>query len=259
MLLPLKSYIDNLDFYLSNTVIYFIFGDVTFYYINNDNEVIKYTFNHQYMDGELMAYYIKYNLTKPIYINNFIKSGFNIPQWQILEYYQSNIIHYTKFIKTIALTTYDIITNKKSDINIGVVVSTRKDNLEKGNFLQLVSIPILKTDNQEKICLKIYDTIQNSKKQKNHPSSVINTIINTNLNIDYIFNSHRNLSNFTIDNKSFKKVHSNYSLEYIQNVFYNSKNKCKYFIILDYDLNIDKYFMSSIFNMNIEEIKNVLI
>jgi hypothetical protein len=251
MLLPLKSYIDNLDFYLSNTVIYFIFGDVTFYYINNDNEVIKYTFNHQYMDGELMAYYIKYNLTKPIYINNFIKSGFNIPQWQILEYYQSNIIHYTKFIKTIALKTYDIIINKKRDINIGIIVSTRKyNNLEKGNFLNISTVHILETDNQEKICLKLYESIQNSKKKQNQPFSIIKTIINTNLNLDYIFNNHRSLSNFNIDNKKFKKVHSNYSLEYVENIFYNPKCKDKYNIILDYDLDVNKYVISDISNIN---------
>lgn len=256
IILHLKSVINKLDTNLANNIIYFVCGDISFYYIHN-NEVIKYILNHKYMDGELFAYYIKNDILKPQYINDFKIQNLSIPQWQILEYYQSNILYYTKFIKTIALTTHDIISNKKNDINIGVIVSTREDNVEKGNFVQLVSIPILKTDNHEQICLKLYDSIKNSKKQKNKPSSVIDTIINTNLNFDYIFNSHRNLSNFIIDNKSYKKVHSNYSLDYIQNVFYNTQNKCKYFIILDYDLNTDKYFISSIFNINIELIRNI--
>lgn len=251
-LFNIKSLLNTINHSITDEIIDKVFGNLTFFFVNEDNEIIKFTFDHKNFDGELMSYYIKNKIIKPIYLKNFTNSNTLIPpEHQQLQLFNTNSCIYSKFIQSISLLTHNIINFKKKDINIGIIVSTRKNNIDKGNFLSLTIINILKNDKIETICDKIYNSIQNCKKQENQHSSIIDYIkkyANFNFKVDYIFNSHRNLSNFSIENKNFKIIYKNYSINEFKYLIYESYLPS--LIIINYDNTIGKYFIGTIYNIN---------
>ena len=237
----------NTPICLINYLYLFIFKDINLYY-NNKLLQLHYTFNHKDYDGELMNFYIK-NL---IYKKEKKEKKVISYDFKSYQYINCNrILNYSLFTSSVAHLLKKIMNyQNRKKIVAGIVISTRKflkDKTRKGNYLKFVKYTIY--DNNT-----IYDISnihnKNISNIKNNKQKILHTTLADIIklyNVDYIFNSWRNLSVIkTIDNNLLTRINTKNILEKDIKNFYNINNK--YFIVLDF-LN-NKYIISNLFKIN---------
>lgn len=182
-----------------------ICGDTIINYFDCSNNNIRYVFDHKNYDGELIAHYIKNNLSKYTLKENVPK--YELKKFKKYQYLKSKRIkNYSKFASTISYLLYDIMHYQKRSLTIGIVVSLRhklKDITQKGNFIKIATYTVNPNDTLLDIC-KIHSDKIKYIKNKNHLR--YNTCfldIIRGFGCDYMFNSWRSLTNIkTIENKN---------------------------------------------------------
>lgn len=203
--------------YLSNILLSKFIINLTYKYINN---YINYKFNHRYFDGRLVSHYIKNNLWQ----SKKISSGSRkVNKYLFLK--NERIQNYSLFTSSISNYLFDVIKIQKKKLKIGIVVSTRKNNLKKGNYLKFAIYHVNPNDNVFEICKKHHDSVNIIKSSKyNNKTFKLKDLIQA-LSFDYIFNSQSELSNIkTIDNKNLtiqNKININ------KHLFYENKSNKK--------------------------------
>ena len=119
---------------LSDILLQIICGSIKLTYIDNDNNLISYTFNHRNYDGKLMKYSIQQELVK----YKTIYKKINIYNFKSYQYLNNNrVLQFTKFISSISYLLKEILFYKKRDIKICIITSIRnkiKDYTSYGNF-----------------------------------------------------------------------------------------------------------------------------
>lgn len=220
-------------------------GLFEFIYKDENNNLINYTFNHKYYDGQLMAYNIREELVK----YKIKKENQKIYDFEPYHYLNNNrILQFSKFISSISYLLKDILNYQKRKIKICVITSIRnkiKDTTSKGNFLKLSTFTINPSDSIYDICLKCQTSIKKTQ-SKIHlkKNTTFHDFFNAFHNIDYIFNSWRDLSlirtknNKLLIRKSINKISE-------KDIFNLKHIKQRTFIILDFF--DDKYIISKLF------------
>ena len=90
---------------ISDSLINIFAGSIYYIYINQNKNLISFTFSHKNFDGVLASYYIKNNLVKYKNENNI-----KIYDYKSYQYLNNNtILHYTKFISSISYLLKDIL------------------------------------------------------------------------------------------------------------------------------------------------------
>lgn len=224
--------------------IYRWYYKIWYYEQTKKNKILEYKFNHGYFDGHLMEYYIKNNLIEPRIIN--CKQILELKKYQYLS--NTRINNYSIFISSISRLIYKMVKSQNREISIGIVVSDRyklKNYLKKGIYIKLATFKINKKNTLLEICEIHHSAIQSIKNQKN-----INNMLSwlKFQNIDYIFNSHRNLStikqkngNTLIKCNNYNKISKNEI-----NMLISEPNKI--FITIDYQ---NKHYIISKINKRI--------
>ena len=216
ILIILLILIFNSQLIIANFIIGILYPNykILYYEQTKKNKILEYTFNHGDFDGYLMEYYIKNNLIEPRIIN--CKQILELKKYQYLS--NTRINNYSIFISSISRLIYKMVKSQNREISIGIIVSDRyklKNYLKKGNYIKLATFKINKKNTLLEICEIHHSAIQSIKNQKN-----INNMLSwlKIRNIDYIFNSHRNLS-------TIKQKNGNTLIKYNNKISKNEINK----------------------------------
>ena len=226
------------------------FGIIELKYITSDFNIVKYKFDHQYYDGELMALTIKNNGVKPYYAEPIKYGGFDIKnnKFEDYQYVKSGrILNYSLFTSAVATILKTIFSYQDRDeIKVAVVVSTRhflKKTDKIGNYIKWAVYTVNKNHSLEEICDIHQQAVRNIKDKKPCP---LNTTFKDFLmlkDISYVFDSWRSLTHInTEDNLHLRRINEfEISKEKVDEFF---KKDIKVAIILDF---LDKnYIISSI-------------
>lgn len=231
---------------ISNFLINIFTGSIYLIYINQNKNLISFTFDHKNFDNILASYYIKNNLVK---YKNENKTYIKIYNYKSYQYLNNNtILHYTKFISSISYLLKDILKYQNRTINIAIYVSIRNklnNYYSKGTFIKFACCTLYPSYNLHDICYKIQSTIKNTQQSTYYKNNITFYDIFKLYNVDYIFNNKRASSIInTNDNKLLiKQSIYNISEKDILNLIHNKKN---ILIILDF-LN-NKYIISNLIN-----------
>ena len=232
---------------LSDTIYEKINGLIKLIYIDYNNNLISYTFNHKDYDGRLMKYSIQKELVK--YKNE--NSILNIYDFKKFQYLNSNrILQFSKFTSSISYLLKEMLVNQKRKLKIGIFISIRKkikNQLIKGNFIKFANFTIIPSDSIFDICLKCQTSIKNSQSKRYIiKNTTIHEFIFGFYNSDYIFNSWRDLSSIiTKNNKLLIRKSTNKITEKdILNLKYLKDKKAVIFL----DFFYNKYIISNIVN-----------
>jgi len=219
------------------------FGTMKFIYKDKKNQLLSYHFNHRDYDGSLISNsiqnnIIKYKIEKNIYVYKF-------EQYQYLN--NKRILKYSQFNSSISNLLSKIITNQNRTIKICIIISTRHkqiNKIKKGNFIKLAYYIVNPNNNKLEICYKHDLAVKNIKLKKNlKNNTTFYDFIKTFYNVDYVFNSWKDLSSINSINNGLliRQSTTKISKKDIYNLLY-VKNKA--FIILDF-IN-EHYVISSI-------------
>lgn len=210
-----------------------LFGDMKFVYTDQNKKQISYTFNHRDYDGALIAHSIEKGLVNPV-INDDITYEF-----QPYQYLPGvKVGTYSKFTSSIAHLVFEMLKHQNRKLNICIIVSVRNGIMNKGNFLKYANYTVYPNDTIETICEKQHNAVtatQNHNYIKKNPT--IYELIKC-LNIDYMFNNWRNLSQINaLTRKSLYKILNTD----VDNLIRKKSRSC---VFLDYFK--DKYVISHI-------------
>jgi|SaaInlStandDraft_6_1057023.scaffolds.fasta_scaffold02823_3 hypothetical protein len=231
---------------LSDSVYSLKFGVVQFIYKDSNKNLISFTFDHKDYDGKLMSYSIQEELVKYKVEKETELKLYNFKQHQYLN--NKRILQYSKFTSSISNLLNEMITHQKRRIKVAIAVSVRnqlKDIKYKGNFIKLASVTLEPSDTLINICSKIHTSIKNTQQHKYFMKSTCISDIFPLYNIDYLFDSWRDLTSINTKNNGLLTRQS------IDNVLEKDILDLKYkqqksFIILDF-LN-NKFIISRIRN-----------
>ena len=180
-------------------------GDTIINYLDYSNNNIRYVFNHKNYDGELIAHYIKNNLSKYTLKENIPKC--KLKKFKKYQYLNSKRIeNYSRLTSTMSYLLYDMMHYQKRSLKIGILVSLRhklKDKNKKGNFIKMATYTVNPSDTLLDIC-KIHNDKIKYIKNKNHLryNTCFSDLIKG-YQCDYIFNSWRSLTDIkTVENKN---------------------------------------------------------
>lgn len=237
--------------FISDFIYGFVFGLMKFIYIDNDNNLISYTFDHKNYDGSLMAYYIKKELIN--YNIEEKKNCINIYSFKPYQYLNNNrVLQFTRFTSSISYLLKDMIINQKRNIKVCIITSIRNKincSIKKGNFIKLVYFTINSSDNIFDICSKLQSSVKNTK-NKNYLkyNTTFHDVFSAYHNVNYIFNSWRDLSNIrTIKNKLLIRQSTNkVTKKDIFDLRHNINKKS----LITLDFSDNKYIISGIINLN---------
>jgi hypothetical protein len=220
------------------------FENIKLIYVDiQNNNFVKYVFNHRYYDGILMKHVIENNLVN--YQTEITEKLYPIQNYQFLN--TQRIQKFTLFTSCISHFLYDILQIQRRKLNICIIVSTRnkmKNTVKKGNFIKVSSYSVYPNNSKIDICqahTKAVLQVKLKNQWKNNSTGI--DLLKTFLNVDYIFDSWRELSYIkTKDNKYLvRQFHNKITKQDILNLKY--KDNCK-FIYLDFLYN--KYIISRI-------------
>lgn len=224
------------------------FGPIKFIYSNQNKELITFSFDHKYYDGSLMAYSIKHSLVKPEAFN--VDKNTQIYDFEPYQYLPNNkISQCSKFASSVSYLLNEMMKHQKRDINVCIIVSIRNTNknkefnTKKGNYIKFANYTITQLDTILDICSKHSNAVKNTQLKKyTNTNTTIHDLVSS-FNVDYVFDSWRDLSSINTKNnglltrKSTKKILK----KDIDNLI---QFKQRSFIILDFDDN--KYVISAI-------------
>jgi hypothetical protein len=209
------------------------FGNLKFiYYDKNKKRLLSYNFNHKDYDGSLMSYSIQNNLVK-YNIENDIKI-YKLKKYQYLN--NERILDFSLFTSSISHLLNEIMMYQNRKIKICIIVSIRHnliDKTQKGNFIKLAYYTISPKNNKIDIC-NIHNYSVKNIKFKNYliKNTTLYDFIKSFINIDYVFNSRRDLSTINTLNGLLIKQSTNkithteiYNLKHVPN---------RLFIVLDF-------------------------
>ena len=213
-----------------------------FIYLDKDRNLLKFNFHHKKFDGKLIKYIIKDGLVTPTIENNM--NIYKFEPYQLLP--SERILNYSRFVSSTSYLIKEMLNNQKRKLNICIFVSVR-DNLNNkiqfGNYIKFACFSVIPSDDLQYICYKQYEAIKKVCSYKYIKNNTTIYDFYKLYNIDYIFNSWRDL---TIINTINNNVLLRKSLIKIsENDIYNLKHyKSRSVITLDYFDN--KYIISKI-------------
>ena len=232
---------------ISDSFINIISGSIYYIYINQNKNLISFTFNHKKFDGVLASYYIKNNLVK--YKN---ETNIKIYDYKSYQYLNNNtILHYTKFVSSISYLLKDMLKYQNRTIKIAIYVSIRNklnNYFLKGNFIKFALCTLYPSYNLLDICSKIQFSIKNTQQSTYFKYNTTLYDIFSLYNIDYFFNNKRfssvintNNNNLLIkqsihnilENDIFNLIHNKKKRMFINLEFINNKYIISHFINLD--------------------------
>lgn len=211
-------------------------------YLENNKNLLRFNFHHKKFDGKLIEYFIKNNKIKKSIENNIQINKFKPFQYL----YNKKILNYSKFISSNSYLIKEMLNYQNRKLNICILVSLRdklNNKIQFGNYIKFACFTVTPVDDIYNICYKQDKAINKVRNKKYIKKNTTLYDFYKLSNIDYIFNSWRNLTLInTIDNNILLRQSI---IEISEDDIYDLKhNKSKSAITLDY-LN-NKYIISNI-------------
>lgn len=193
---------------LGDFIISLCAADINLSYLDKDNNLRMYNFNHKDYDGDRASIFIKDDLSKYTINNQIEVYNIDKPHCKINS---KRIKDYTQFTSCISRLTHSMIKSQKRKINIAIVVSVRniKDKYKKGNFLKLANYSVNEDDTIEDICHKHTMSILITKKYNQLWNGITLEDIYHTMNVDYIFNNWRKLTTIKTKSGILNRINTN--------------------------------------------------